>query len=247
MDQGMKGLIIDEPWISKILCGEKVWEMRTTATAVRGRIALIRKGSGTVVGTANLVDSIGPLDAIACRAHRDKHGIPPAQDEALLRWNHAWVLENARPLVCPVPYDHPNGAVIWVKLTEAVAGAMVTDHGTSCLAGLPRPVRVVASSSRPQHRPRNDAPNSAIAIAAPAGTSMVPVAKCGSWFGPHLARAGRFTIGAKGEEFLCDNYDEALAALRAMTVPRWRRPNGNGNWGIVAGIQWCRADEFSPL
>lgn len=76
----MKGLIIDEPWIGKILRGEKVWEMRTTATAVRGRIALIRKGSGTVVGTANLIDSIGPLDMIACRAHRDKHTIPSGQE-----------------------------------------------------------------------------------------------------------------------------------------------------------------------
>ena len=44
----MKGLIVDEPWISKILAGEKIWEMRSKTTAVRGQIGLIRKGSGAV-------------------------------------------------------------------------------------------------------------------------------------------------------------------------------------------------------
>jgi len=235
----LKGLIIDEPWIGKILRGDKVWEMRTTATSLRGRIALIRKGSGEVVGVAELVDSIGPLDAIACRAHRDKHGIPPSQDDALLRWNHAWVLQDARPLVRPVAYAHLNGAVIWVNLADSVAERMVTDHGKSCLAGLPRPVPIL--------RPASKGEPASVRVPAPthaAGLSLVPVAKCGSWFGPHLARAGRFTIGPKGEEQPYTDYHEALTALRAMTVPRWRRPNSKGNWGIVAGIRWARPAEL---
>ncbi|MGY3041383.1 hypothetical protein ACVWWQ_003015 [Rhodanobacter sp. TND4EL1] len=243
----MKGLIIDEPWIGKILRGEKVWEMRTTSTSIRGRIALIRKGSGQVVGYAELVDSIGPLDAIACRAHRDKHGIPLSQDDALLRWNHAWVLENARPLIRPVAYDHPNGAVIWVNLADAVAEQMMADHGTSCLAGLPRPVRPSAQKiASVAHKAEITAASAADGRMAER-PSMVPVAKCGSWFGPHVGRAGGFTIGAKGEEFRCVDYGEALAALRAMTVPRWRRPNANGNWGIVSGIRWCRTGELPTL
>lgn len=240
----MKGLIIDEPWIGKILRGEKVWEMRTTATSLRGHIALIRKGSGQVVGSAELVDSIGPLDAIACRAHRDKHGIPPSQDEALLRWNHAWVFENAKPLVKPVAYEHPNGAVIWVNLADSVAEHMVADHGTSCLSGLPGPVQSPVLGLVTKVHPVDRNPASATPGAVAPGPSMVPVAKCGSWFGPHLSRASGFTIGAKGEEFRCIDYVEALAALRAMTVPRWRRPNSKGNWGIVAGVDWCRSDDL---
>jgi len=246
-DHGLKGLIIDEPWISKILRGEKVWEMRTTATSVRGRIALIRKGSGEVVGSAELVDSIGPLDAIACGAHRDKHCIPSAEDDALLRWNHAWVLKDAKPLVQPVAYEHPNGAVIWVNLADAVAQQMMTDHGTSSLAGLPRPVRSLrfapAGEAAQARIPAHVVSNASMS----AGPSLVPVAKCGSWFGPHLSRAGRFTIGAKGEEQPYAVYDEALAALRAMTVPRWRRPNSKGNWGIVAGVRWSRPDGLPSL
>lgn len=239
----MKGLVIDEPWISKILRDDKVWEMRTTAISLRGRIALIRKGTGEVVGVAELVDSIGPLDAIACRAHRDKHGIPSSKDDALLRWNHAWVLNDAKPLLRPVAYDHPNGADIWVNLADSVAEQMVTDHGTSCLAGLPRPVPILRPASKGE-------PTAALipapthVAAMPSGVSLVPVAKCGSWFGPHLARAGRFAIGAKGEEQPYTDYYEALAALRAMTVPRWRRPNSKGNGGIVAGIRWSRPDQL---
>jgi ASCH domain len=247
MDYGMKGLIIDEPWIGKILRGEKVWEMRTTGTAVRGRIALIRKGSGTVVGTTSLVDSIGPLDMIACRAHRDKHAIPSSQDDALLRWNHAWVLEGACPLVHPVPYEHPNGAVIWINLAESVAQAMVADHGTSCLAGLPRPARPSALKPVGNTGQTTIAARSSTADPFVGASSLVPVAKCGSWFGPHLARRSGFTIGAKGEEFICAEYEQALAALRAMPVPRWRRPNGNGNWGIVAGVHWSHSYELPPL
>lgn len=58
----MKGLIIDEPWIGLILLGNKTWEMRKTACHHRGRIALIRKGSGRIVGTVDLVDSLQSLD-----------------------------------------------------------------------------------------------------------------------------------------------------------------------------------------
>ncbi|MCX7512576.1 ASCH domain-containing protein [Frateuria hangzhouensis] len=243
----MKGLIIDEPWLGNILRGEKVWEMRTTATSVRGRIALIRKGSGRVVGVAELVDSIGPLDAIACRAHRDKHRIPSEQDEALLRWNHAWVLRDARPLVQPVAYQHPNGAVIWVRLPDAVAQQIVPDFGSAGRAGLPPAVRRAgASSARHAAVPGNPAepPTDAPLSDQP---SMVPVAKCGSWFGPHLARRGCFTIGAKGEEVSLADYAQALAALRAMRAPRWRRPNSNGNWGIVTGVRWCHPDELESF
>ena len=57
----MKGLIIDEPWISLIVSGEKSWEMRSRDTYVRGRIGLIRKGSKTVIGLADLVETLPKL------------------------------------------------------------------------------------------------------------------------------------------------------------------------------------------
>lgn len=70
---------------------------------------------------------------------------------------------------------------------------------------------------------------------------MVPVDAQGQAFLPTLARptrgagAGRlgFRIGPKGEEFVVHDYFVALAALKDMRPARWRRPNAEGNWGIV--------------
>ena len=54
----MKGLIIREPWIDYILSGKKVWEIRGSNTTIRGRIALIKSGTSTILGEANLINSI---------------------------------------------------------------------------------------------------------------------------------------------------------------------------------------------
>jgi ASCH domain len=59
----MKALIIRDPWIGLILTGRKTWELRASPTKIRGRIGLIRKGSGWIVGVADLVDSLPRLDA----------------------------------------------------------------------------------------------------------------------------------------------------------------------------------------
>lgn len=71
----------------------------------------------------------------------------------------------------------------------------------------------------------------------------VPIAKDGSWFGPHLERRSGFTIGEKGEEMLVTNFLEAVRLLSKMRSPCWRRPNANGNWGIVTGIRWALPTE----
>src|SRR5690606_19444788 len=96
----------------------------------------------------------------------------------------------------------------------------------------------------PQPVPKG-APALKPAEAAAAQGQLVPVARDGSWFSPDLQRPrGGFTIGAKGEELVVDSYAEALAQLRLMDVPRWRRPNAKGNWGIVAAVEWKTADQM---
>ncbi len=114
-----KGLIIDQPWIDLILSGDKTWEMRSRSCRIRGRIGLIRKGSGLVVGVAELVDDVGPLGRDELSSRYDKHAITPERllgEEWMDKWNHAWVLKNVRKLERPIAYDHPSGAVIWVNL-----------------------------------------------------------------------------------------------------------------------------------
>jgi hypothetical protein len=68
----------------------------------------------------------------------------------------------------------------------------------------------------------------------------VPISKDGSAFGPHCAYAdGKFRVGPKGAERTMATVDEALVALKAMTPPYFRRPNGSdGTPGIVRGLRW---------
>lgn len=122
----MKGLIIDEPWISMILSGFKTWEMRSRMTTHRGPIALIQKGTGLIVGVAYLTNSTGPLTLRAISANAARHKVPLAEFEAgkAAKWNVAWHLERPKRLSTPVNYRHPSGAVTWVRLGEPTVGAI---------------------------------------------------------------------------------------------------------------------------
>ena len=121
LERRVKGLIIDEPWISLIVSGEKTWEMRTRDTQVRGRIGLIRKGSKMVIGVADLVQTLPKLPPSELRASFGKHRVPESEIDEDFKWSTAWVLQRARSLQQSVPYHHPPGAVIWVNLDPKVA------------------------------------------------------------------------------------------------------------------------------
>lgn len=118
LEQELRGLIVRTPWVDYLLDGTKSWEIRGSATSLRGRIALIRGGSGLVVGTISLVD--------CHRLSRDEylqgeayHRIPTSQTEALpYKHPYAWVMTDPEPFKDPIPYQHPRGAVIWVNLSH---------------------------------------------------------------------------------------------------------------------------------
>jgi hypothetical protein len=120
----VKGLIIADPWIGYIISGTKTWEMRSRNTAVRGRIGLIRKGSETVVGVADLVGTLPKLSLSDLRANVAKHQVSASDIDAEFKHNTAWVLQRAERLRQLVPYRHPAGAVIWVNLAPEVAAAV---------------------------------------------------------------------------------------------------------------------------
>lgn len=115
----MTGLIIRSPWIEQILNGSKTWEIRGRATTRRGTIALIRSGSGCVVGLVDLVDCLALSPAHYRQAERF-HRIPQAVDGPLPYPRcFAWVMAHPRRLPIPQPYTHPQGAVIWVTLPNS--------------------------------------------------------------------------------------------------------------------------------
>ena len=119
----MRAILIKSPWIDKILTREETWEIRGSRTKVRGPIALIRSGSGQIVGVAELVDCLGPLSLDEMLKNVRKHRVEAARlKEHGLSYNktHAWVLNHAQRLGDPIPYKHPSGAIIWVDLDRAM-------------------------------------------------------------------------------------------------------------------------------
>jgi hypothetical protein len=98
---------------------KKAWEMRSRNTTVRGRIGLMRKGSKTIVGVADLRDNVA------------KHQVIASEIDDNFKHNTAWVLQRAEPLRQPIPFRFPVGAVIWVNLDPDIAAMIERQLGGS--------------------------------------------------------------------------------------------------------------------
>lgn len=108
------GLIIKEKWLELILAGKKTWEIRGSRTKKRGTIYLIKSGSGQIVGQ---VDLIGCMELANEQYERNssRHCIGTGFSRLPYKKPYAWILDNAIRYKKPIPYTHPQGAVIWVK------------------------------------------------------------------------------------------------------------------------------------
>ena len=65
---------------------------------------------------------VGPLSIAQLKRNSGKHKVPQRVLDQGSRYKNtfAWVIKEARPLLRPVKYRHPQGAVIWVNLSPAV-------------------------------------------------------------------------------------------------------------------------------
>jgi len=110
-----RALIVRAPHAGLIVDSLKPWEMRSSTTDIRGMVGIIEARSGLIIGEANLVHSISAIDPVMLAVnYRHKHLV---EDYNLLeKWNCPWVFKNAKRYDKPIPYKHPQGAVIWVKL-----------------------------------------------------------------------------------------------------------------------------------
>jgi predicted transcriptional regulator len=114
----MKCLIIKQPWIELILSGKKTWEMRSRPTNIRGRIGLIEQGTGLIVGEVDIVDSFHAAVEFYCEKAKSfcYHRIDTDDFDLLDKYEYAWVLDNVKRYEKPIPYKHPQGAVVWVNV-----------------------------------------------------------------------------------------------------------------------------------
>ncbi len=112
-----RALVLREHWCDSILFDQKIWEMRSTKTNYRGVFGLIKSGTGMIVGKAELVDSLDLISLENFLQHAHKHKINRVSIETQ-KWLYPWVIADAQPFQKPISYKHPNGAVVWVKLTN---------------------------------------------------------------------------------------------------------------------------------
>ncbi|MCV2356561.1 ASCH domain-containing protein [Paucibacter sp. B2R-40] len=114
-----RGLVIHEYALARILEGRKRLELRGRHNRQLGPVALIRKGSGQIVGVADIVDSIGPLSLHELSLHSAEHSVEPTRLREVFDkgWVYGWRLANVRKLSNPVPYLHKG--MSQVKLDDA--------------------------------------------------------------------------------------------------------------------------------
>lgn len=115
----MDGLIIKQHWLELVLEGAKCWEIRGSRTQKRGAICLIQSGSSMIYGRTNIADCI-PLTREIYERNRDKHRIEADYDSLPYKQPYAWVFEDTEKYSEPIPYQHPQGAVIWIKDAQKV-------------------------------------------------------------------------------------------------------------------------------
>ncbi len=107
-------LIIKKQWLDLILEGKKTWELRGSKTKKRETISLIESGSGEIKGSCKIVDCLGPLTKEQFSNNTNKHrSLQPSYKKT-----YAWVLSEPKRFEKGIKYNHPQGAIIWVKLDK---------------------------------------------------------------------------------------------------------------------------------
>ena len=114
-----RALVVKKVWLDKILDNGKIWEMRTTKTYVRGVVGLIEAGTGLIVGTTEIVGCAKPIETPE-NAWSTKKLHQVEYIELLKKWKCPWILKDSKRLDKPIPYDHPQGAVIWVRFDKEI-------------------------------------------------------------------------------------------------------------------------------
>lgn len=113
----MDGLIIKRKWIRMILDGKKAIEVRGCSTKkINEPIYLLESGSHRVLATCR-IETTYPMSCSDWSTERENHCVDISYAEIKKKYKNptAWVLADIKPIKDVLYYDHPAGAVIWVK------------------------------------------------------------------------------------------------------------------------------------
>ena len=112
---GIKGLIVKDPWATKILAGEKTIEIRGMSTKIRGKIAIIKSGTKMAFGTVEVINSV-ELDKESFNRLREFHKLDCNFEDIKYKKIYGWVLKNPKIFNKPVKVIQPKGCIIWVNI-----------------------------------------------------------------------------------------------------------------------------------
>lgn len=118
----MNGLIIKKKWLDLITSGKKTIEIRGNNTKKQGeRIYLLESGTHRVVATA-IISSTYPISCSDWSEKREKHCVDISYSDLKKRYKTpcAWVLTDVELIQDILYYEHPQGAVIWVKDVQPI-------------------------------------------------------------------------------------------------------------------------------
>ena len=116
MKEFIKALIIKEPWITMILNGIKIWEIRKYDTRTRGYIGLVHKkelkGFVELVGTKKM--KLKELEREKLM-HRVNKSFLKKYAEGRKEL-YVWILRNPIKLEKPIRIEYPSGRKVWVRI-----------------------------------------------------------------------------------------------------------------------------------
>nr|QBK86896.1 MAG: ASCH domain protein [Marseillevirus LCMAC103] len=113
-----RALIVREPYATRIVEGGKTWELRKAHTKVRGVVGIVAQGSGAVIGTARITDSLAvPVDALKTLDAALQHCAPSEFVDKYFKGRATacvWTLDDAVKFAEPRRYVAKRGQMVWV-------------------------------------------------------------------------------------------------------------------------------------
>lgn len=113
----MDGLIVKKRWLDLIISGKKTIEIRGSNTKKTGEKIYLLESITHKVRAECVIETTYPISCSDWSEERNKHCVDVSYADLKRRYKtpYAWVFSRIEPITDTWYYDHPTGAVIWVK------------------------------------------------------------------------------------------------------------------------------------